>query len=85
MTSYCIPASLSSSISSLALQVSNLECSEGVFTLDDCSRPDSVVFSGGCLSQDAGWVECRETGVCVCVCVCVSVCVCECVSVCVCV
>jgi hypothetical protein len=48
-------------ISSLALQVSNLECSEGVFTLDDCSRPDSVVFSGGCLSQDAGWVECRET------------------------
>ena len=46
----------------VTLSVINLDCSgDNVFTLADCQK-ESVVFSGGCSSQEAGWVECRKTG-----------------------
>jgi hypothetical protein len=43
------------------LAVARLDCSERALSLDDCER-ETLLFSGGCASQEAGWVECRETG-----------------------
>ena len=43
--------------------MANLQCNEDShFSLDECSR-DDVVFTGGCETTEAGWVECSETGV----------------------
>ena len=37
------------------------ECSDSAFSLSDC-QTETLLFSGGCASQQAGWVECRQTG-----------------------
>ena len=52
--------SSSSAPSNIDLSVA-VDCQgRNAFSLEQCEI-DPIVLSGGCSSQDAGWIECRET------------------------